>query len=122
MGFGSRPVCPVRPLRADGDSTPMRKRCSRDIAGVAKRSGVPASTLRFYEEQGPIVSLGPARCAPPVRAGDSRSAGADHTGAPSHAECPTFQRLVKAAAESALAGKRERGRMRKGKTGSAALW
>jgi len=29
-----------------------------DIAEVAKRSGVPASTLRFYDEKGLIVSIG----------------------------------------------------------------
>lgn len=29
-----------------------------DIGTVAKRSGVPASTLRFYEEQGLIASIG----------------------------------------------------------------
>jgi DNA-binding transcriptional MerR regulator len=29
-----------------------------DIADVAQRSGVPASTLRFYEEKGLIASLG----------------------------------------------------------------
>lgn len=29
-----------------------------DIAEVAQRSGVPASTLRFYEEKGLIVSVG----------------------------------------------------------------
>lgn len=29
-----------------------------DIAEVAKRSGVPASTLRFYEEKGLIHSIG----------------------------------------------------------------
>ena len=29
-----------------------------DITEVAKRSGVPASTLRFYEEKGLIVSTG----------------------------------------------------------------
>ena len=29
-----------------------------DIAEVAKRSGVPASTLRFYEEKGLIASTG----------------------------------------------------------------
>lgn len=29
-----------------------------DIAEVARRSGVPASTLRFYEEKGLIVSIG----------------------------------------------------------------
>jgi DNA-binding transcriptional MerR regulator len=31
-----------------------------DIAEVAKRSGVVASTLRFYEEKGLIASVGPA--------------------------------------------------------------
>jgi DNA-binding transcriptional MerR regulator len=29
-----------------------------DIAEVAQRSGVPASTLRFYEEKGLIASIG----------------------------------------------------------------
>src|SRR4051812_34238681 len=29
-----------------------------DIAVVAQRSGVPASTLRFYEEKGLIISVG----------------------------------------------------------------
>lgn len=29
-----------------------------DIAEVARRSGVPASTLRFYEEKGLIASIG----------------------------------------------------------------
>ena len=29
-----------------------------DIAEVAKRSGVPASTLRFYDEKGLITSIG----------------------------------------------------------------
>lgn len=29
-----------------------------DIAEVAKRSGLPASTLRFYEEKGLIASMG----------------------------------------------------------------
>jgi DNA-binding transcriptional MerR regulator len=29
-----------------------------DIAEVAKRSGIPASTLRFYEEKGLITSVG----------------------------------------------------------------
>lgn len=141
-----------------------------DIADVARRSGVPASTLRFYEEKGLIVSL--AR--PGARrqfaaqildqlalislgqsagfsleeirsmfAGDggtsidrqmlaakadeldatirrlrAMSRGLRHAAAcpaPSHAQCPTFQRLVKAAGASALEGKKERGRLRKGK-------
>ena len=29
-----------------------------DIAEVAQRAGVPASTLRFYEERGLIASVG----------------------------------------------------------------
>ncbi len=29
-----------------------------DISDVAKRSGIPASTLRFYEEKGLITSIG----------------------------------------------------------------
>lgn len=29
-----------------------------DIADVAQRSGIPASTLRFYEEKGLIISVG----------------------------------------------------------------
>jgi len=141
-----------------------------DIADVARRSGVPASTLRFYEEKGLIVSL--AR--PGARrqfaaqildqlalislgqsagfsleeirsmfAGDggtsidrqmlaakadeldatirrlrAMSRGLRHAAAcpaPSHAQCPTFQRLVRAAGASALEGKKERGRLRKGK-------
>lgn len=142
-----------------------------DIADVARRSGVPASTLRFYEEKGLIVSLarpGERRQFAPqildqlalitlgqsagfsledirsMFAGDggtnidrqmlaakadeldatirrlrAMSRGLRHAAAcpaPSHAECPTFQRLVKAAAASALERKKERGRLKKGKT------
>ncbi|MGV3493956.1 MAG: helix-turn-helix domain-containing protein [Ramlibacter sp.] len=130
-----------------------------DIAEVARRSGIPASTLRFYEEKGLIASVGRQglrrRFAPGVldqlalialgRASgfsldeirgmfsptgkpaidrgllvaraeeiDARvrrlkalSEGLKHAAvcpAPSHAECPTFQRLLRAAA----AGARER--------------
>ena len=136
-----------------------------DISDVAKRSGVPASTLRFYEEKGLIASVGRQglrrRFAPQVlnqlalialgqAAGfsldeigsmfshDGRpsidrqmlaskadeidrmikrwgamSSGLRHAAAcpaPSHAECPTFQRLLRAAASGAL----ERGRKRRG--------
>jgi DNA-binding transcriptional MerR regulator len=128
-----------------------------DIAEVARRSGVPASTLRFYEDKGLIASLGRQglrrRFAPAVldqlalialgqAAGfsldeigamfspdgapsidrqmlsakadeiDARikrltamSRGLRHAAAcpaPSHAECPTFQRLLKAAASGAI--------------------
>jgi len=128
-----------------------------DIAEVSKRSGVPASTLRFYEEKGLIASTGREglrrRFAPRVldqlalialgqaagfsldeigamftptgkpsidrrmlsaKADDldatirrlkAMSDGLRHAAAcpaPSHAECPTFQRLLKAAAAGAL--------------------
>jgi DNA-binding transcriptional MerR regulator len=128
-----------------------------DIAEVAKRSGVPASTLRFYEKKGLIASVGPQgvrrRFAPAVldqlalialgqaaglsldeihsmlspnggpdidrqllssKADDidatvkqlrAVSRGLRHAAAcpaPSHAECPTFQGLLKAAASGAL--------------------
>lgn len=128
-----------------------------DISEVAKRSGVPASTLRFYEEKGLIVSVGRsglrrqfessvyerlalialARAAgfsleeiagvfsPDGRAHIDRallSAKADELDrtivrlramrnglrhaavcrAPSHFECPTFRRLLKAAASGAI--------------------
>ena len=126
-----------------------------DIAEVAKRSGVPASALRFYEEKGLIASVGRQglrrRFAPGVldqlalvalaqsagfsleeirgmfspdgkpsldrqmlaqkadaidgtiRRLKAMSEGLRHAAvcpAPSHAECPTFQRLLKAAAAS----------------------
>ncbi|HYF18062.1 MAG TPA: helix-turn-helix domain-containing protein [Ramlibacter sp.] len=128
-----------------------------DIAEVARRSGVPASTLRFYEDKGLIASVGrqglrrlfaPAvldqlalialgRAAglsleeighmftpgghpsidrsllaakadeidAMVRRLKAMSEGLRHAAAcpaPSHAECPTFQRLLKAAARGAL--------------------
>lgn len=128
-----------------------------DIAEVAKRSGVPASTLRYYEEKGLIASTGRQglrrRFSPGVldqlalialgqAAGFSldeissmftpsgkpsidrrmlsakadeidtmvkrlkaMSEGLRHAAAcpaPSHAECPTFKRLLKAAADGAL--------------------
>jgi len=132
-----------------------------DIAEVAKRAGVPASTLRFYEKKGLIASVGRQgarrRFAPGVldqlalialgqAAGLSLdeisamlspqggpvidrqllatkadeidktisqlravSRGLRHAAAcpaPSHAECPTFQRLLKAAATGALDSRR----------------
>jgi DNA-binding transcriptional MerR regulator len=134
-----------------------------DIAEVAKRSGLPASTLRYYEERGLIASVGRhglrRRFAPAVldqlalvalgqAAGfsldeiraifstdgqlridrrlllskadeaESRarrlsavSRGLRHAAecpAPSHAECPTFQRLVRAASGSLAKGRRIR--------------
>ncbi|WP_332825655.1 helix-turn-helix domain-containing protein [Ramlibacter sp.] len=128
-----------------------------DIAEVARRSGLPASTLRFYEEKGVIASVGRQglrrRFGPGVldqlalvalgqaagftldeirsmfspegkpsidrrmltaKAGEldatikrlkAMSEGLKHAAvcrAPSHAECPSFQRLLKAAAAGAL--------------------
>lgn len=134
-----------------------------DIAEVAKRSGVPASTLRFYEEKGlvasvgrqglrrrfdpgvldqlALISLGQAAgfsldeirsmFSPDGRPSIDRrmlSAKADEIDgmvkrlkamsdglrhaaacpAPSHAECPTFQRLLKAAAAGSLERRHEK--------------
>ncbi|HSB22064.1 MAG TPA: helix-turn-helix domain-containing protein [Burkholderiaceae bacterium] len=128
-----------------------------EIAEVARRSGVPASTLRYYEEKGLIASVGRqglrrrfapavlnrlalialgqaagfsldeiramlARDAPlridrrllaskadeidrTIRRLQAMSDGLRHAAvcpAPSHAECPTFQRLLKAAAAGTL--------------------
>ncbi|TFW10528.1 MerR family transcriptional regulator [Oxalobacteraceae bacterium OM1] len=132
-----------------------------DIAEVAKRTGVPASTLRYYEKKGLITSVGrqglrrtfaPAvlnqlalialgqaaglsldeigsMLSPNGRPAIDRqllavkadeidrtirqlhavSRGLRHAAAckaPSHAECPTFQRLLKAAASGALTHRR----------------
>src|SRR5919107_604575 len=66
-----------------------------DIGEVAERSGVPASTLRYYEEIGLIRSVG--------RHGLRRQFDPDalrHVAecpAPSHLECPTFRKLLKTA-------------------------
>ena len=128
-----------------------------DISDVARRSGVAASALRFYEEKGLIASLGRPgerrRFAPQVldqlalialgqsagftleeiramfapngkpnidrsilaakadeldatiRRLCAMSKGQRHAAAcpaPSHAECPTFQRLLKAAVPGTL--------------------
>jgi DNA-binding transcriptional MerR regulator len=126
-----------------------------DITEVARRSGVPASTLRFYEEKGLIASVGRRglrrvfgpgvldrlalialgraagfsleEIAPMLERIDRRKLAAKaeevdgkvrrltairdalrHAAvcpAPSHMECPTFRRLLRAAASGAL-GKR----------------
>lgn len=128
-----------------------------DIAEVSRRAGVPASTLRYYEEKGLIASTGRQglrrRFAPGVldqlalialgqaagfslaeigsmfspagkpsidrrmlsakadeldatiRRLKAMSDGLRHAAscpAPSHSECPTFRRLLKAAAAGAL--------------------
>src|SRR5262245_65867953 len=51
LAFGRRSV----QLQADLRSRGMR---DLDISEVARRSGVPASTLRFYEEKRLIASIG----------------------------------------------------------------
>ena len=136
-----------------------------DIAEVAKRAGVPASTLRFYEEKGLVASVDRQglrrRFAPAVldqlalialgrAAGFSlevigsmfsadgepsidrgmlaakadeidatvkrlkaMSEGLRHAAvcpAPSHGECPTFQRLLRAARSGAIQPVRTAGR------------
>jgi DNA-binding transcriptional MerR regulator len=134
-----------------------------DISEVAKRTGVPASTLRFYEEKGLIASSGRrglrrrfgegvldqlalialgraagfsldeirSMFAPGGRPNNDRrllsakageldrtirklaamSKGLKHAAAcraPSHTECPTFQRLLRAAAAGALGGREKK--------------
>jgi len=133
-----------------------------DIAEVARRSGMPASTLRYYEERGLIASIGRRGMrrifAPGIverlalialgrAAGlsldeiatmfapdglpridrtmlhakaDELDAGirrltamrdglrhAAECPAPSHMECPTFQRIVRAAAKGAIRAPRK---------------
>jgi DNA-binding transcriptional MerR regulator len=134
-----------------------------DITEVARRSGVPASTLRFYEEKGLIASIGRRGLRRLFDAGVlerlavialGRAAGfsleeialmfapdgrlridrqmlaakaeeLDRTirnlsamrdglrhaaacSAPSHMECPTFRRLLRAAASGAMGARRKR--------------
>jgi DNA-binding transcriptional MerR regulator len=134
-----------------------------DITEVAQRSGVPASTLRFYEEKGLIASVGrrglrrlfdpgvlerlalialgrtagfsldeiALMFAPDGRLHIDRQMltakaeeldrtirrlsvmrdGLRHAAAcpaPSHMECPTFRRIVGAAASGALGSRRKR--------------
>ena len=134
-----------------------------DIAEVAKRSGVPASTLRYYEEKGLIASVGRSGArrsflpavldqlalialgqaagfsldeigvmfTPEGKASIDRrmlsakaddidltikrlkamSEGLRHAAAcpaPNHAACPSFQRLLKAAAARALEDRQKR--------------
>jgi len=134
-----------------------------DISEVAKRSGVPASTLRFYEEKGLIASIGrrglhrvfdPAVLERLALITVGRSAGfsldelafmftpdgrpridrqmlvakaeeldrkirkltdmrdglrhAAACRAPSHMECPTFRRILRAATAGAIRPQREK--------------
>lgn len=134
-----------------------------DIVEVAKRSGVPASTLRYYEEKGLIASVGRQglrRLFKPevidqlalIALGQAAGFSLDDIGAmfstdgqpninrkmlhakadeldatikrlkamsnglrhaavcpaPSHAECPTFRRLLRAAAAGSFEKQRKR--------------
>ena len=134
-----------------------------DITEVARRSGVPASTLRFYEEKGVIVSIGRRglhRVFDPgvlerlalIAIGRAAAFSLDEIAlmfapdgrpridrqmllskaeeldrtirklttmrdslrhaaacrAPSHMECPTFRRILRAAASGALGAQRKR--------------
>jgi DNA-binding transcriptional MerR regulator len=139
-----------------------------DISEVAQRSGVPASTLRFYEEKGLIASTGRqglrrrfdrgvlerlalialgsaagfsldeiARMFTPdgrpsidrqmlatkaqeldgrIRKLSAMRDGLRHAAAcpaPSHMECPTFRRLLGAAASGAIGARKKSGRPRR---------
>ncbi len=141
-----------------------------DIAEVAQRSGIPASTLRFYEEKGLIASTGRrglrrlfaadvlerlslislgsaagfsldeiARMFAPdggpridremlagkakeldrtIRRLSAMRNGLRHAAAcpaPSHLECPTFRRLMQAAASGTIGARRKPARARSGK-------
>jgi DNA-binding transcriptional MerR regulator len=140
-----------------------------DITQVARRSGVPASTLRFYEEKGLIVSVGRrglrrlfapgvlerlalialgrsagfsldeiARMFAPdgtprinrqmltakaeeldqtIRKLTAMRDGLQHAAAcpaPSHMECPTFRRFLRAAAAGALEKRKNLRQTRRG--------
>jgi DNA-binding transcriptional MerR regulator len=147
-----------------------------DIAEVAQRSGVPASTLRFYDDKGLIVSIGrrglrrvfdpgvlerlalialgraagfsldeiALMFAPDGRPRIDRQMlaakakeldrtigkltamrdGLRHAAAcpaPSHMECPSFRRLLRAAASGAIGARRRRAPSpRKARSGAAA--
>lgn len=135
-----------------------------DIAEVAKRSGVPASTLRYYEEKGLVTSIGRSglrrlfgpevferlalialghaagfslaeigemfggngepcidrkrlaakadqidRMIEGLRAMSDGLRHAAACPAPSHLECPSFRRLMRAAAIGALGSRRPGG-------------
>jgi DNA-binding transcriptional MerR regulator len=137
-----------------------------DITEVARRSGVPASTLRFYEEKGLIASIGrrglrrlfdasvlerlalialgrdagfsldeiALMFAPDgrlridrkmlaakadeldrtIRKLSAMREGLRHAAAcpaPSHMECPTFRRILRAAASGATGARRKRARV-----------
>src|SRR5687767_6419973 len=148
------------PIQVDLRSSPMK---DLDINEVARRSGLPASALRHYEEKGLIVSVGRrglrrlfdpgvlqrlalialgraagfsldeiARMFAPdgqpridrqmlvtkaeeldrtIRQLSAMRDSLRHAAAcpaPSHMECPTFRRLLRAAASGAIGARRDR--------------
>jgi DNA-binding transcriptional MerR regulator len=143
-----------------------------DITDVARQSGVPASTLRFYEEKGLIASIGRrglrrlfdgrvlerlalvslARAAgftldeithmftpdgrpridrqllatkaealdDKIRELTAMRDGLRHAAncrAPSHMECPTFQRLLRSAASGRMGARKRKGALGRGDGG-----
>jgi hypothetical protein len=52
-----------KPYYASSSRLEVKRERVVDITEVAQRSGVPASTLRFYEEKGLIASIGRGVCA-----------------------------------------------------------
>jgi DNA-binding transcriptional MerR regulator len=47
-----------KPYYATSSRLEVKRKIAVDITEVARRSGLPASTLRFYEEKGLIASIG----------------------------------------------------------------
>jgi DNA-binding transcriptional MerR regulator len=161
-------LCPLpweswNPYYATSSRLEVKRKIAVDITDVARRSGVPASTLRFYEEKGLIASIGrrglrrvfpvgvlerlaliavgraagftldeiALMFAPDGRLRIDRQVllakadeldrtihkltgmrdGLQHAAAcraPSHMECPTFRRILRAAASGAIGARRER--------------
>lgn len=65
-----------------------------DIGEVARRSGLPASTLRYYEERDDTI-----RRLTAMRNGLRHAAACP---ARTHMDCPTFRRLLRASASGAV--------------------
>jgi DNA-binding transcriptional MerR regulator len=152
-----------KPYVATSSRLEVKRVRDLDISEVAQRSGVPASTLRFYEEKGLIASIGRrglrrlfdpgvlerlalialgraagfsldeiARMFAPdgqpridrqmlvtkaeeldrtIRQLSAMRDSLRHAAAcpaPSHMDCPTFRRLLRAAASGALGARRDR--------------
>jgi DNA-binding transcriptional MerR regulator len=102
-----------------------------DIAEVARRSGVPASTLRFYEQKGfsldeitrmfspdgqprierQMLTAKAQELDRTIRKLSAMRDGLRHAAAcpaPSHLQCPMFRRLLRAAISGAIGERRNR--------------